>query len=922
MPASRGPILSAPANCDATRAVSADQVRTFRRRSIENDYRLVRVRSLSKRPLSHEWQHGDRPDLLFSVQQDALNTGLLVAGLRCIDCDIDDPQLALKIVEVMRQHLPVGALIRRRGNSPRLAMLFRAADGQPPKRAVAGPRGKLEVLGFGQQVVVHGVHPSGAVITWSKGRGPDTVRYDELPAVSEEQISPFLTECAPLLGASVSEPGSAYAPVQGNGVLEPGFGLAPTPSPSLAPIENDLGAGIESPNWFSALTADEKRALVRACLNAQDNRTSDPRDNWLRAIFAVADAEQLGCPDARQLALEWSRRGASWTSEADFNTAWGSYKPKPGGVTVGSLLAMARCAGLDLSPWRDPALARSPGAGAAQGAPSISSPSPQPASGRALCTADLPIVPPKRQWLHGTDLVRGSVSLLVAPGGRGKSSWLVTLSLACASNRSLLGAHIFGGPLSVLLIRAEDPTTEVALRLRAAMKHHSLSDSDVQGLHVIGADRWGLALLCPGATGPMLNKAGWDELIAELDRLEPDVLILDPLINLMGGVSQNDNAAVALLMRRLVELAAKRKIAIMLAHHAAKGRDPASAESAMGAATFVNLCRVALGIEPLEEKDAGKLGLPPWDAKLIFRIVGTKQNYSPPDDTQRWFRQVSVTMQNAEPPIYPNGDKVGVVEPFKPGASGPVFPQSLIRDALLAIDGANPPLSPSKRSSDRYGVPVIAQAIAQHRGGHATGVEGQSVLDHMISTGLVVVADIKVSRPGSRSDTRKGLTVTSAGQAAIDAGAPPQSPQSPATSIRDDAGGAPLGPPQRPRGCGGNAGGNVAGTSSTEGAPNLPTTSNVTHQEFDAALAAAVADLDPPVGEVPELPSIPEVRSSAPDVHTPGAPTASAAPLPAHDIDYPDMLPFLDRRKPKPAAAHAAGGSGPDSSDDLTINSR
>ena len=85
----------------------------------------------------------------------------------------------------------------------------------------------------------------------------------------------------------------------------------------------------------------------------------------------------------------------------------------------------------------------------------------QSASGRGLCAADLPLVPPKRQWLHGTDLVRGAVSLMVAPGGRGKSSWLMTLGLACASNRALLGAHVFGGPLRVLLISAEDPTTEV-----------------------------------------------------------------------------------------------------------------------------------------------------------------------------------------------------------------------------------------------------------------------------------------------------------------------------------------------------------------------------------------------------------------------------------------------------------------------------
>jgi hypothetical protein len=516
----------------------------------------------------------------------------------------------------------------------------------------------------------------------------------------------------------------------------------------------------DSYHWYGALTAGEKLAVVRACLDALDNRTEDLREFWLRAIFAVASAEDLGCPGARQLALEWSQRGASWTSEDDFDTAWNSFKPSTDGISIGFLLKAAQGRGLDLSVWRNAAFVRAFQAESAPpptSAASIAAATPAN-SCRAIPIVDLPLVPAKRQWLHGTDSIRTALSLIVAPGGRAKTTWLIGFALACASGRPLLGAHVFGGPLRALYWSTEDPMSEMALRIRAAMEHHGLADADVPGLYLVGADRLGLPLLRPNGAAPTLDPRGWDALTAVLDQVKPDILIIDPLINTMGGVDTNNNSAAALLMGSLASLAATRNISVMLAHHASKGRDPKSAESAMGAASFINLARIALSIEPLAEEDAGKIGVVPWEVKSVFRVIGTKQNFSPPNSDDRWFRLVSVEMANERPPVYPTGDQVAVVERFDPRASSPVYPQELIRDALLAVDGSDPPLTPSKRSPDRYAAPVIAQAIAPHRDGRISETEGKAVLQHLMSTGLVRVGEVKFSRPGSRSDVRKGLS--------------------------------------------------------------------------------------------------------------------------------------------------------------------
>jgi hypothetical protein len=133
------------------------------------------------------------------------------------------------------------------------------------------------------------------------------------------------------------------------------------------------------------------------------------------------------------------------------------------------------------------------------------------------------------------------------------------------------------------------------------------------------------------------------------------------------------------------------------------------------------------------------------------------------------------------------GDQVAVVEPFRPGTSAPTFPEQLISDALHAIDAATPPLSTSKNSKERYAAPVIAQAIAPHRGGRASDIEGKAVLDHIIRAELVRVEPVKIPRPGGRSDDRNGLVLTPTGKAVVrkvqnqDANnPPPQLPQSPA----------------------------------------------------------------------------------------------------------------------------------------------
>jgi hypothetical protein len=564
-------------------------------------------------------------------------------------------------------------------------------------------------------------------------------------------------------------------------------------------LEGSLSDGIET-----------DIAEIRSAVSAIPPSAISAEADWTKLARALAHEAAVHKAQAEELweILDTASRPARGYNEPDNRNRWLRYvsealdRDKP--ITIATVFGLARKHGWTghVSP-APPALAMH--APVAAGAP------------RAIPITSLPRTPKKREWLCGTYLMRGAITLLSAPGARGKTSLLMTLAISCASGKPLLGAHLFGGPKTVLYLSAEEGTEEINLRLRAAMQHHGISEADLYGLHVIGAERWGLPLVAVNKGTPCADEKGWATLGAELDHLRADILIIDPLINFLGGADANNNSVAGLLMSRLATEAATRNLSVMIAHHVAKGRDPAAAESAMGAASFVNLSRISLSIAPLQEEDAGTVGLPPWEAKVVFRVLGTKQNYTPVKSDDDWFRFTSVEVQNAQPPTYPTGDSVGVVERFIPQASGAAaFPEALLRSALEAIQDADPPLTPSAQSKTRYAVPVIARAIAPHRGGKASEPEAKAVLSHLIDAGLASVEERKINREGGRSDMRKGLFPTATGAELLRRGhGTPQSPQSPADTsagtVVDAGGDQPCGSPATQGGYGGKCGGEYAG---------------------------------------------------------------------------------------------------------------
>src|SRR5438128_12551276 len=102
------------------------------------------------------------------------------------------------------------APIRKRSDSSRSLLLYRASTGEPSKRTLNGNHGKVELLGRGQQFVAYGLHPSGTPYQWNFD--PSQCASDLLTAVADPQLTEFLQAIVPIIGARADDALASDAP--------------------------------------------------------------------------------------------------------------------------------------------------------------------------------------------------------------------------------------------------------------------------------------------------------------------------------------------------------------------------------------------------------------------------------------------------------------------------------------------------------------------------------------------------------------------------------------------------------------------------------------------------------------------------------------------------------------------------------------
>lgn len=275
---------------------------------------------------------------------------------------------------------------------------------------------------------------------------------------------------------------------------------------------------------------------------------------------------------------------------------------------------------------------------------------------------------PERRWVYGHQLLRGAVTVVVAPGATGKTALMIGTALALVSGRPLLGKTVWGGPKTVWLWNLEDSGEELARGIQAAALHWDVGpdalgrDGGSRLFVDSGLDGAELKVAHEISGGARINGPVVSALVEQLKTNAIDVLIVDPFVS-SHAVSENDNSAIDMVAKQWARVATQTGCAIVLVHHARKlGGEQVSAETARGASSLIAAARSVLTLNRMSDEEAPRFGIEGEDRRRYFRVYDDKNNRAPPADRSDWYRLHSVSLGNGAD----GGDSLPVVVPWMP----------------------------------------------------------------------------------------------------------------------------------------------------------------------------------------------------------------------------------------------------------------
>ncbi|MBA4757742.1 AAA family ATPase [Sphingosinicella sp.] len=363
-----------------------------------------------------------------------------------------------------------------------------------------------------------------------------------------------------------------------------------------------------------------------------------------------------------------------------------------------------------------------------------------------------PATMPRRPYILGRLLLRGTVASAVAPGGVGKSAFMASTALALTSRRPILGEQVWDRAQRVWYWNLEDDATELDRVLLAASLHHGVSAEDCADRLFVdsGLDGQGLCTATEDANGFKIIEPVYEALAAELERRDIDVLIVDPFVS-SHQVSENDNTKIDAIAKRWGRLASHCQCAIVLVHHSRKLAGQAvTAEASRGAVALINAARSVLVFNRMTAEEADRFGInDDAERRRHFTVQDDKHNRAPPEKA-KWFRIASVPLGN--------GDDIGVVEPWAPPDAFDGIDHTVLRAVQARV--ADGEWRASSQSTSWVGI-AIADVLGADLENSTDKTRVKALAKGWIQSDVLRVVEGKDEKSNMRKFVRVGIHVDS-----------------------------------------------------------------------------------------------------------------------------------------------------------------
>ena len=541
---------------------SHEDVAALRLQLHSNGYSPVSVYTQGKRPFGNAWQDRARQNppgaVTEPVNDAALSTGILCGGLRAIDVDIDDPTIASE-VERLAYAILGTAPARRRADSARALLLYRAASGEPCKRTIEGTLGSVEALGRGQQFVAFGTHEQGQPYTWAVSPAPYSV--NALTAITEETLTAFLGAVASLIGA---------VPVQSAPVAPTGIVTAPADPTQVTAGDRVLARAAlkDECALLSAVTSSRNTALNKSSFSMGTivgNYSLDEQEAVSALVQAATDNGYV------------AQDGIEETMNSLYSgLTSGKEKPRPLPSQKVDAAHMAELrANLETQRRK------------------TTTPQASPVKRSVELVRMAEVVEKPIEWLWPGFVPLGKMTLLAGAGGTGKSM----LSCSMASIVTTAGVwpdatrcNVAGNAL--IWSSEDDPADTIKPRLLAM-------NADVNRVGIIRAVKTG-----KDGDVPFDPSRDMDALRDAAKAIGGvTLLVIDPIVSAVSG-DMNKANEVRRSLQAIVDFAAEMNCAVIGITHFAKsttGRNPA--ERVIGSQAFAAFARMVLVAAKDEETD-------------------------------------------------------------------------------------------------------------------------------------------------------------------------------------------------------------------------------------------------------------------------------------------------------------------------------